>query len=112
MFGGTSAATTTASSSGFSFCQASGKNLQEIFPWLSSVYETFATSLHCFGNEKEVRENRRGSVKSVRGLGHWRPWAFLWSNHCGSSLASPQVLHQSANFMGEKNKFKVMASNE
>lgn len=59
MFGGTSAATTTASSSGFSFCQASGKNLREIFPWLSSVYETFATSLHCLGNEKEVRENKR-----------------------------------------------------
>ena len=82
------------------------------FPWLSSIFETFATSLHCFRSEKEGRENRRGSGKSVRGLGCWWPWAFLWSNHCGSSLASQQVLHQSANFMGEKNKFKVIASNE
>ena len=49
MFGGTSAATTTASSSGFSFCQASGKYLREIFflgcpPYLKHLQQVYIAS--------------------------------------------------------------------
>lgn len=51
VFGGTSATTTTASSSGFSFCQASGKNFWKIFTLFPSVlFEILAINLFYFCN--------------------------------------------------------------